>query len=159
AILTTTPAGLIDQANCAAADVLRVPADRLIGRPLAAFVPGWPSRMAFFTVLRRLRHGASGTYTFVGKLRVRSGRSFLARLTASAVRGPDGELTGLQWLVREGSDAASTPGSVEHGPRRAPESAPSDAPAGNVERRQRLLAQPEGAAAYYRALFDGALDA
>ena len=38
ATLMTTPAGLIEVANRAAADLLGVPADWLIGKPLAAYI-------------------------------------------------------------------------------------------------------------------------
>jgi len=99
AALMTNPAGLIQQANRAAADLLGVPADWLIGKPLAAFFVERPA--LFFTRLSQLQDADAGPVVYEERLRDRRGGPFTARLTASAVRGPDGEVTGLQWVIQE----------------------------------------------------------
>ncbi|MBX6341393.1 MAG: PAS domain S-box protein, partial [Thermomicrobiaceae bacterium] len=91
--------GVIQEANLAAAALLRLRARRLVGKPLAAFVD--PSERARFrTDLLRLRH-LGRLEDLALRLRPRKGGPVLASVTVEAVRADQGEPVGLRWLARD----------------------------------------------------------
>jgi PAS domain S-box-containing protein len=159
AALTTTTLGIVQQANRAAADLLGVHPGRMRGKPLPACIVEWPARIAFFTRLRWLRTEATGPLVFEERLRARGGREFPARLAASAIPGPAGQVAGLEWIIRELGEGDSPSSPPEDGVRRVPEPAPTGAPVGDAGAHQQRLAHADDAESRYRSLFDGAVDA
>jgi PAS domain-containing protein len=79
--------------------LLAIPQERLIAKPLMAFVP-LPERHAFRT---HLTHLAAGTQPQVwdGMLQPREGAPFFAALTVAPMRDCQGSLVGLRWLIRD----------------------------------------------------------
>jgi len=157
AALMTSCSGLIQQANRAASDLLGVPPDWLIGKTLVAFIVERPARL--FTWLVQLKDAVAGPLVYELQLRDLSGGLFTALLTISAVRGPAGDVTGLQWVIQE-RDATALPRAFPvNGSRRVREVGAKGVPVSSAVARQRRLVGPKGAEAYYRSLFDDASDA
>ena len=77
ATLMTTPSGVIQQANRAAAALLGVPPGYVIGKPLAAFATERTAPMTVFANLAKLKE-ATGTLMFDERLRVPKGRAVTA---------------------------------------------------------------------------------
>jgi PAS domain S-box-containing protein len=159
ATLMTTPSGLIQVANRAAADLLGVSAEWLKGKPLAAYIVSRRGAVTLSARLRQLKNAAAGPLVYEEQLRAWKGRTFVALVTVSAVRASAGGVAGLQWVIQERDDAGAPSGLDELRPRRVLEAAPEGVPVSHAEARQRLLISAEGTGAYYRSLFDGALDA
>jgi PAS domain S-box-containing protein len=103
AYLVTTPDGIVQEANAAAAQLLNVNARRLMGKPLGVFVPV-DARREFRTQLgRAAREGRLSDWeTFVRPRR--GGTPVPVSCTVEAVRGGGGLATGLRWLVRDVSE-------------------------------------------------------
>jgi PAS domain S-box-containing protein len=138
---------VIQQVNRATADLLGIGLDRLIGKPLAAYVSAWPAPKAFFSVLSRLRREACETHEYEELFQARSGRTVRAHVTVSAVRGPTGAVAGLQWIVQERSEAESPPSAHARLPRPALSASDHGHPGGSTSARRRRLAQAQGAEA------------
>jgi PAS domain S-box-containing protein len=101
--LITDPAGIIQDANEAAVDLLHVPKLELLGKPLVHYVaPG--ERNRFHRHLGRLveRHGMEARQAeWEMRVQPRRGPTFPAALTVGPVRNVQGALTGLRWLLRD----------------------------------------------------------
>jgi len=157
--LMTSPSGLIELANRAAADLLGVRAAWMIGKPLAAFIVGRTVPATLYQRLRQLQNTTDDPLVCDAQLRARGGGAFAAHITVSALRLSTGEVAGLQWVIRKSDDADAAPSASGKRLRRVLKAVPESAPVSHIEARRELLASAEGAAAYYRGLFDGALDA
>jgi sigma-B regulation protein RsbU (phosphoserine phosphatase) len=97
--LVTHPDGIVIEANRTAAEMLRVPLQHVIGRPLAVFVAE-EDRREFRQTLLRLREGREGKEWEVC-LKPRDGEPFPAALTVSSHLDPVERKTTLRWLVRD----------------------------------------------------------
>ncbi len=104
AYLVTDGGGIIREANRAASELLRTPQESLIWRPLLAFV--WAREHGnFCEQLERLVRGeADRIEDWQTQLEPPDSPPFPAALTASTIRGDDGQLVGLRWLVRDISE-------------------------------------------------------
>jgi PAS domain S-box-containing protein len=103
AYLVTSPKGVVQEANEAAARLLNLSAHRLIGKPLGVFVP--PAGRHEFRVRLDLaaREGRLDDWETV--LRPRHGGAPVpVSCTVAAVQGGEGTATGLRWLVRDVSE-------------------------------------------------------
>ncbi|HZO31593.1 MAG TPA: PAS domain S-box protein [Chloroflexota bacterium] len=160
AILMTDSAGVIEQANRAAADLLGVPVDSLIGESLIVFVAERSAREELSTEFVRLARTAPSTLEYKASVGARGG-AFPALVTASAARGPAGAVAGLHWLMRRSGEAESPPGVPEDGSRLERRAAPYGAAVTGAEadHRSLLLVGSEAADCPYRRLFDAAVDA
>lgn len=97
--LVTDSAGLVQEANGAAAALLAVPQDDLVGKPVAVFVP-LEERPAFRTHLAALAT-VPGRHIWVVRLQPRDSPPFTAELTVAAMpRGVDYGRVFL-WLLRD----------------------------------------------------------
>ena len=97
--LVTDTAGVIVEANRAAADLLAASQADLLGRPLMAFVAG-SDRRVFRSRLAQLTP-ASHRQLWDVWLRPRRGRPFYAAMAVAAVHDSDRQLTGLRWIIRD----------------------------------------------------------
>lgn len=95
--LVTDGAGIIEQANRAAAEILNVPHMYLIGKPLTIFIPD-SERMNFRFRLNQLVVGKK-LPEWELRLIPRHGKPIDAAITVSNLHSEDGEKTWL-WLVR-----------------------------------------------------------
>lgn len=110
--LVTNELGTIREANRAAAELLRVPANRLSGKPLTRFVdPG--RHHEFRDWLDRLVREVVPLEWEVN-IHPCHGASFPAALKCVVARDGQGELAGLRWIIRD----ISTPLAVEQALRR-----------------------------------------
>src|SRR5215471_1905006 len=91
--------GLIQEANQAAAALLAVSQERLVGMPLALFVTR-EARRAWRTWLATLTTGLR-CQTWEGRLRPRRRPPFAAELTVVALPDPQDETVRLLWLLRD----------------------------------------------------------
>jgi PAS domain S-box-containing protein len=101
--LVTDPEGAIRGANRAAATLLGVRQEFLVGKPLPVFVAG-EEREAFRLRLTPIRDGAAIVKDWEILLQPRDGAPFPAALTVGLVRDAAGRLTGLRWLIRDTSE-------------------------------------------------------
>jgi PAS domain S-box-containing protein len=100
AYLITDPLARIGEANRAAARLLGVDQRFLAGKPLAAYVAG-SDRWAFRAMVNRLRWGEDDRVADRPlRLRRRGGEVVPVVVTVEPVRGRQGELAGLRWLLR-----------------------------------------------------------
>jgi PAS domain S-box-containing protein len=97
--LVTTATGTIREANRAAAALLHVPHNLLMGKPLLVFVPQ-AEREAFRVHLHQALEGRGGGEWEV-RIQPRGGAPFEAALTVAVVRDPTSRVVGLRWLVRD----------------------------------------------------------
>jgi len=96
--LVTDAKGNIQEANRAAAALLHVPQDSLVGKPLAVFVA--KAKRAFYTRLSQLYAGGRAEEWEV-RLQPRGGAPFDASLTVGVMRDAAGRAVGLRWLLRD----------------------------------------------------------
>jgi PAS domain S-box-containing protein len=109
AYLITSAAGVIQEANAAAAELLGVAPRYLLHKPLAVFVE-LDGRTAFRGLLRDSARGSEMTeheLPFVG----RHGYQFFAAVTVRPVY-EDHRLGGLRWLIRDVSERKRAEGEV-----------------------------------------------
>jgi PAS domain S-box-containing protein len=98
AYLITNTAGVVQEANAAAAQLLGLSPMHLLQKPLAAFVE-LDARAAFRLALGELARSAD-TREFEARFRSRDGRSFEGGVIVGRMHG--GEPTGLlRWLIRD----------------------------------------------------------
>lgn len=105
--LITTASGVIQDANQAAATLLNIDKERLIGKPLTAFVTK-ASRPTFRSQLNRLTHISSPDFptTLLYRdwelsMQPRQIEPFPADISVSAILNPQSEIVGLRWLIRD----------------------------------------------------------
>src|ERR1700687_4369866 len=118
--LATDSAGLIVEANHAAATVLRRQRNALVGKPLTVFVAP-EGRRAFLARLSQLRASDAPAQRWELRIRPHQGPIFYAAVSVTAVRRPSGDLVRIRWLLRDVTErksaetlAASTRRGVEN---------------------------------------------
>ncbi len=101
--LVTDPEGIIREANRAAAALLGVRQDFLVGKPLLVFVAG-QDHQTFHTRLTHL-HTSAVISQDLPRLEIllqpREGEPFPVSLTVGLIRDVDRQLVGLRWLLRD----------------------------------------------------------
>jgi two-component system, LuxR family, sensor kinase FixL len=146
AYLVTTPEGKILEANRAAAELLHVQPQFLVGKPLAVFVPE-EERREFRERLNRLSAGEP-RQDWEGHLAPRHGTTFQAALTVGAERDARGGVVGLRWLLwditaRKQADRLATIGEMVAGLAHESRNALQRSEACLERLRFRLTEQPE----------------
>src|ERR1700741_1697335 len=97
--LVTNASGIKQEANRAAAALLSVPQGFLLGIPLIAFVAKGDCR-AVLTQLTQLKKWER-VQDWEVYLQPHKGTPFPSVITVAAVRGPQGRLIDLRWLIRD----------------------------------------------------------
>jgi len=97
--LTTDPRGIIREANRAAAAAFGLPPERLVGIPLATFIPHAESQDFRTRLAQVVEIGTAHDWEL--RLAPQGGEPFPAALTVAAVREAGGAVAGLRWLVRD----------------------------------------------------------
>ena len=106
--LVTDADGTIQEANEAAASLLGVRQDFLVGKPVVVFVAG-EARRAFGAYLTRLHDGTPERGAeWQTTVQPRGGPSFPVTLTTGRIRDRKGRLVGLRWLLRDSSERVRT---------------------------------------------------
>jgi PAS domain S-box-containing protein len=99
--LVTDTGGVIQKANRAAADLLGLPPDHLVGKPLALFVAK-ADQPAFYARLNQTRTGtAERSAPHELHMAPRQGEGFYAALTVAPARDERGDVVELRWLIRD----------------------------------------------------------
>lgn len=97
--LVTDTSGTIQEANCAAAMLIGVSQDFLVGKPLVVFVAKG-DRKIFRTLLTQLTQ-RQRVQDWEVRLQPRENPPFHTALTVAAVHNPQGKLVDLRWLLRD----------------------------------------------------------
>lgn len=97
--LVTDELGIIKEANRAAATMLNVPQQFLLGKPIINFIP-YEERSAFRSRLQQLRN-TERLQEWELRLFPRHGAGFDAAFTVATIRNNDGSTTGWRWLMRD----------------------------------------------------------
>src|SRR5713101_2661252 len=97
--LVTDPAGVIQQANRAAAALLNVPSALLVNKPLIVFVAPTEHK-AFRAQLIHLRQ-VRRVEEWAVRIQPRGGTPFEASLTVAVAHDLKGRVVGLYWLLRD----------------------------------------------------------
>jgi PAS domain S-box-containing protein len=97
--LVTNAIGIIQEANRAAAALLAVSQQELLGKPLVVFV-AQSDRRAFRLQLSRLPQ-QEGVQDWEIHLQPREGMVYPVSIALTPVRDPQGTLVGLRWLLRD----------------------------------------------------------
>jgi PAS domain S-box-containing protein len=97
--LVTDAIGTIQEANRAAATLLHVPQNFLVGKPLSLYIAD-AERTSFRLQLSRLLAAQEGEEWEV-RMQPREGTPFAAALTVAAVCDPNGKVVSLRWLLRD----------------------------------------------------------
>ena len=106
--LVTDADGTIQEANQAAARLLGVRQDFLVGKPVVVFVAGDAHR-AFGAYLARLHAGLPDREAeWQTTVQPRGGPAFPVTLTTGRIRDPTGHLVGLRWLLRDSTERVRT---------------------------------------------------
>jgi len=103
--LVTDARGAIQEANRAAANLLHIRQDFLLGKPIIVFIPE-ARHQAFMEFLDELKEGKT-VRTWAGEMQPREGASFPAALTVSTIsdgRSQRDRPSGMRWLVRDITD-------------------------------------------------------
>jgi PAS domain S-box-containing protein len=98
--LVTDAAGTIQEANRAAAAVLQVRPDFLVGKPLVVFIAE-ADRKALHTYLTYLPERTQPLPEWEVRLQPRAAEPFPAALTVAAVHNPQGQVVSLRWLLHD----------------------------------------------------------
>ncbi len=101
--LVTDAAGIVQEANRAAAALLAVPQGYLVGKPLSIFVPE-AERRTFLTRLAELHQ----VQNWEVNLQPQRGLPFPVAITVAAVGDHQDNLSGLRWLVRDMTERKRT---------------------------------------------------
>ena len=100
--LVTSPNGIIQEANRAAHRLLQADRDWLVGKPLALFVAEADHPALLPQLTEWQKPGTPPDQAELAlSLRPRDGPLFPAALTISLAYDPEGQLTGLRWLLRD----------------------------------------------------------
>lgn len=97
--LITDELGIIKEANRAAATMLNVPQQFLLGKPIINFIP-YEERSTFRSRLQQLRN-TERLQEWELRLFPRHSAGFDAALTVATIRNNDGSTTGWRWLMRD----------------------------------------------------------
>ncbi|MEQ8962326.1 MAG: ATP-binding protein [Coleofasciculus sp. C2-GNP5-27] len=105
--LITNASGIIQDANQAAATLMNIDKQRLIGKPLAVFIAD-TSKRTFLSQLNRLTHLSSPDFpsTLLYRdweifIKPRQSEPFPAEISISAILNPQSQIIGLRWLIRD----------------------------------------------------------
>ncbi len=99
--LVTTPEGIIQESNRAAAALLQVRQDFLVGKPLLVFV-AQENRKTLRAHLARLQMGQGGQHlSWEIRLQPHAASPFHAALTVGPVYDAEDNLASLRWLLRD----------------------------------------------------------
>ena len=102
--LVTDADGTIQEANRAAASLLGVRQDFLVGKPLVVFVAS-DARRGFTAYLARLHDGHPDRGAeWQTAVQPRSGPPFPVTATTGQIRDRKGQLVGLRWLLRDSTE-------------------------------------------------------
>jgi PAS domain S-box-containing protein len=101
--LVTDPEGVIREANAAAAVLLGVSSEFLVGKPLSLFVPQ-EDHTTLYERLTRLRAAPEPVADWQISLQPRERALFPASVTVGVVRDAARRLSGLRWLLRDVTD-------------------------------------------------------
>ena len=110
--LVTDSHGLIQEANQAAAARLGVSQERLVGLPLALFVPR-EERRAFRMQLATLAT-TPRRQTWEGRLQPRRQPPFAAELTVTVIPAPQSKCVRLLWLLRDIAEHTQDEATLRH---------------------------------------------
>ncbi len=97
--LVTDPQGTIREANRAAAEMLRVSQEALVGKPLAVFMTQEGQGDLWLTLAPLVQRGQVQDYAV--RVQPREGLPFYAAISARAVESADGRTTGMRWLIHD----------------------------------------------------------
>jgi PAS domain S-box-containing protein len=106
AYLMTTATGAIREANWAAAALLGMAQDALIGTPLSLFVAEY-ARRAFRRDMSQLKH-MEGPRRWEVRMQQHKGASFEAAITVVPIRDWSGATSGLRWMLRDITEQKQT---------------------------------------------------
>ncbi|MFP4101579.1 ATP-binding protein [Coleofasciculus sp.] len=105
--LITNASGIIQDANQAAATLMNIDKQHLIGKPMAVFIAD-TSKRTFRTQLNRLTHLSSPDFptTLLYRdweifIKPRQSEPFPADISISAILNPQSQIIGLRWLIRD----------------------------------------------------------
>jgi diguanylate cyclase (GGDEF)-like protein/PAS domain S-box-containing protein len=101
--LVTDPAGVIREANRAAATLLGVPQEFLVSKPLVVFVAK-EGHQDFRGRLTQMQQRVTTAHDWQVILQSQEGTPFPASLTVAPVHDAGGRMVGLRWLVRDISE-------------------------------------------------------
>ncbi|MEC4812845.1 MAG: PAS domain S-box protein [Scytonema sp. PMC 1069.18] len=102
AYLVTDTLGVIREANRAAAELVNVPQQRLLGKPIINYV-GLEDRQSFRSYLFQVQHSKKVS-EIVLCCQKRSGEFFEAAMTVGVQRDRQGTPVAIRWLIRDISD-------------------------------------------------------
>ena len=91
--------GVIVEANHAAASILNVSPQRLVGKPFALYVD--PNQRRLFRQKLNLLPGSVKTQHWEVTLHTRNGETLDAEVTVAPLRDQDASLSGFRWIVRD----------------------------------------------------------
>jgi len=100
--LVTDVEGVVEEANHVAAELLGLPTDYLVGRPLSVYVSS-EDKDAFLDLMDRARRDGGRSRRLEAELvlQPRSRGPFPAAMTVLPVDGAPGESEGLRWMIRD----------------------------------------------------------
>lgn len=98
--LVTDMVGMIREANRGAASLLNVPQQRLVGKPMAAFITQ-AERQDFRSRLNQLHQKVSSVQDYEVRLQPSRGQPFDAALRVAIVGDPGGKSVTFRWLLRD----------------------------------------------------------
>src|SRR5262245_29466660 len=97
--LVTDTAGMIQEANRAAAALLGVSQRALSGKPLVIYLAR-EHHAAFYALLRQLSQG-EGTHMWEAALQPRNGKFVPLSVSVAQLQDPHGSVCGFRWLLRD----------------------------------------------------------
>lgn len=116
--LVTDPEGIIKEANRAAAGLLHIRQDLLVGKSLIVFVAEKEHKL-FHSQLSRLRNGRiDRVLGWEVQMQTHEGLPFPVAITVAVSRDPQGKLAGLRWLLRDITERMQVDEALWEGERR-----------------------------------------
>jgi PAS domain S-box-containing protein len=97
--LVTDNYGTVQEANCAAATMLHIGQQHLVGKPIITFIPE-EKRRSFRNILNELPM-LNRIQEWEVQMCGRGNVCFEAAVTVEVVRNPEGQVTALRWLIRD----------------------------------------------------------
>ena len=116
--LVTDLEGIIKEANRAAADLLHISQDLLVGKSFIVFV-AQKEHKPFRSHLSRLRNGSiDRVMGWEVQTQTQEGLPFPVAITVAVSRDPQGKLAGLRWLLRDITEQVQVDEALWEGERR-----------------------------------------
>jgi len=105
--LVTSPTGIIQEVNQAAVELLGFSRPYLVDKPLVLYVTPDERDRFHLRLDRLIESDGKKTADVEWEMRFKAGeeQEFPAALTVAPMRDPEGELTGLRWLLRDISES------------------------------------------------------